>query len=285
MPGPQVVTGLQGFVNLSPQATPDELHGGAANPAHSNLGEIAEPYPWEAYGGSWGEYQPPPGPTDGIVHDLPEYQTMGAGSSSEDPTHDYTPYQTHAAPWPKGMETSAQPEANARFLHQSRDIHASNTGAARAFQYMPTMVPQNDDWNAFYNINPGMSNLQPIPAQVAGATGGWGTRSREQSLAGQNSYGFDAAHQHRRYASGPIPGNYMWMRPGGRMFIKSMASSARPAVGKGSPFEGQNIGDSFGYAGAVLMDPATEYMPPPVPFVAPAVQATEDDSSPAIALW
>jgi hypothetical protein len=183
------------------------------------------------------------------------------------------------------METSIHPDAVSRQLEQSRTIHASNLNSSAGADLVAGGAALQDDWKAFFDVDSGNSNLQRPPAQIAAAAGGWGSRSREGGLAAQNEYGFDSHHFHRRYAAGSIPGNYMWMRPGSRPMIKSMPSSARPPVGSNSPFAGQDLGASFGYAGAVLMDPATEYVAPPTPYVAPATQATPSDAAPEIAWY
>lgn len=65
--------------------------------------------------------------------------------------------------------------------------------------------------------------------------------------------------------------------------IKSLPGPARPPVGVNSPFYNQNIGQAYDIHGAILQDPATEYVAPPTPYVAPAIQA--DDSMPTIDYW
>jgi hypothetical protein len=278
--GLQGLAQLQGFVNPDPEATAEEIHGGTADPKHGAWGEEAEPYPWVAYGGAWGEdTYGPQGPDDGLVGESPEARTLAAGNQSQDPTGDATPY-THAGPFPRGRETSVGPDATSRQLEQSRILHSIDTGAADAHTYMPTMVPKNDDWVGFYNPETGESMLVPIPDQLKGAVGGWGQRDVTQSFARQNGYNFNTAHRHRRYANGVVPGNSLWMTPRGRPMIRSLPGPARPPVGVNSPFAGQDIGQAFGIQGAILMDPATEYVAPPTPYVAPATQS--DDTMPEV---
>lgn len=280
--GLNALAGLQGFTNPVPEATPEEIHGGTVNPAHGLTGEVAQPYSWENE--AMGIFpHGPHGPEDGIITTT-GVPVLSAGMLNQDPTSDQTPYRTHAAPWPKGMETSVDPDATTRQLTQSAEIHGVDTNAGKAFLFDPTMVAVQDQWTAFYDVMPGQSNLSTdVPPQLKGATAGWGTRSREQSFAQQNQYGFDSAHFHRRFATGSIPGNYMWMRPGGRAMIKSLPGPARPPIGQGSPFEGQDTGQAFDTQGAILNDPATQYQAPPTPYVAPAQQP--DLSQPEIAWW
>lgn len=269
---------LMGLNKADPELTAAEVHGGPVDPAHSATGEIAEPYPWEAYGGSWGHPQGPLGAENGLLGEPPENETLRAGILRDDPTADRTPYRTHGGPFPKGRATSVGPDAVANQLQQNAALRGTNTGAELSRQYRPTMLAQNDDWTDFVEITPGSSEITTdIDPQLksGAAPGGWGSHSREQSYARQNQYGFDSRHQHRRWATGRIPGNTMWMNPQGRPMTKTFAGPARPATGPG-PFQGQDIGDAFSYdTGAILQDPATEYQPPVVPYVAPAVTADQ----------
>jgi hypothetical protein len=284
--GLQGLTGLQGFVNAAPEAEPSDIQGGPANPQHAILGEDAEPYSWEnlAYGTM---PRGPFGPENELLGDLPESDTLGAGQLTDDPTADLTPYRTHAGPFPKGRETSVGPDAIARQLQQSRGLHAIDTNAGAARNFIPTMEAKQDEWEEIWEVTPGASMIDPnIPSQLkaAGSQGGFGSRGRENTFAPQNEYGFDSRHQHRRYATGSIPGNYMWMRPGGRPMIKSLPGPARPAVGAGSPFQGQDVGDAYAYdTGAVLQNPASEYVPPPTPYIGAPNYASEQ--APVIDLW
>jgi len=86
----------------------------------------------------------------------------------------------------------------------------------------------------------------------------------------------------RRFATGSIPGNYMWLKPGGRPLYKTMAGPARPAVGENSPFAGQDPTLAFGTLGGILTDLPAEYEAPPQPALA---QAMPDVSVPEIGLW
>lgn len=283
--GLQGLTGLQGYVNSQPEATAEEIQGSAANPAHEkNFWEEPEQYPWEsAIAGFSGTTYPPVPPIAG-VGDSPD--TLAAGYLGQDPTGDYTP-RTHAAPWPKGLDGiragNQQPHGNADYLQQSMDIHASKTNAGAAMLYDPTLEAQNDDWTAFYDVEPGNTMLDSnIGSQGKSgfAPGGFGSHSREQSNAIQNNYGFDSAHMHRRWATGSVPGNYMWMKPGGRPMVKSLPGPARPPVGPSSPFAGQDVSWGFtasGPVGGVLTNAPTSYQQPPTPYVAPT-QPVQDEA-------
>jgi hypothetical protein len=106
----------------------------------------------------------------------------------------------------------------------------------------------------------------------------WGTRDRVQSMARQNEFGFDSSHRHRRYADAPIPGNYMWLRPGGRPLQKTLAGPARPAIGPESPFSGDDLGFTFGIDGAVLQNVPTEYVSPAQPKLAAPMAYDDNDA-------
>lgn len=267
---------VQGFTDTDPELTPAELHGGSVNPAHGNPGEVASPYPWQAYGGALGQPQGPLGVENELLGEPPEQETLVAGFLAQDPTGDQTPYHTHAGPFPRGRSTTISPEDTAANLRQNSALRGMNLGADRARQRRPTMLAKNDNWLEYEDLKLGSDGLQDIPGQLKGSTGGFGTRDRVQSFAPQNEYGFDRAHQHRRYAQSPIPGNYMYLNPAGRPMRRNLPGPARPANGPG-PFYGDDLGTTFAYDnGAILQDPATEYAAPPQPYVAPAYASQSD---------
>jgi hypothetical protein len=108
-----------------------------------------------------------------------------------------------------------------------------------------------------------------VNGQVKNSAGGFGSTDRTGNPDGVNGYGFQNAHLHRRYATGSVPGNYMWMKPGGRPMVKTTPGPARPPIGDASPFTGQDLTLSFSTQGAVLANPAGDYEAPPDPYVAP----------------
>jgi hypothetical protein len=263
----------------TPQATPEERYGGMADARHANVGEVARPYSWE------GIYEGPHGPY-GAENDLLGFDytltTPAAGALGQDPTADLTP-RTHAAPWPKGVPQSPDPETQAEWRAQEASIHASNTGASRRLLYSPTSHALQDSWQGLYEVDPGDSAQDPnVPKQVGFAVGTFASRDRAQSLAGQNQYGYDAAHLQRRYATGSIPGNYMWMQPGGRPLVKNLPGTAQVPVGNDSPFAGQSPAKFFDTHGAVLTDLPYEYSPPPQPAVS---QPAPSGDVPEVAWW
>jgi len=280
------LTGLAGLQTLyvdTPEATPEERSGYSASPKHGTRGETATPYSWESQQTPAGTHSIEP-IDDLLDEDSAGYGTYGvldAGVLAQDPTAETTPW-THAAPWPKDPigDQSTRPDNVARQLIQNMAIHAMKVGGKRN-QYSPTMDAVQDQWTEIWDIEPGSVDLVNVPAQMKSgmAPGGRGHTDRTQSNAKQNAYGFDSSHRHRRFATGSVPGNYMWMRPGGRAMVKSLAGPARPPVGPGSQFEGQDLGLAFGIDGAILQSNPTEYTAPPEPYVGPATAASTDESA------
>lgn len=268
MPGPNGVVslnGLEGYVIEEPEATAYDIHGGPANPAHATFGEVASPYPWQMtqFGGAYDFISP----VDGMVGSYEEI--LPAGSIDQDPTGDRTPY-THAAPWPKDPigDGSVGPENTARKLNQNKHIHASNTGASYKSLYTNT-VPVNDEWEEVWAVSPGTISLEnpATPHQVSMSVGGFGSRNRGTTPSPQNAYGFDSAHMHRRFATGSIPGNYMYLKPGGRPLVKSISRIGLRnwPTGANTPFYGDDPTASFDTYGAILVATPSEYVAPPQP--------------------
>lgn len=272
---------LQGLTSLTsltqieedtPELTAEELHGGPADPSHGQWGEASQPYPWESMQTPAGSHQIIP--DDGLIDDASTYAILDAGVLTDDPTSERAPW-THAAPWPKDPigDGSTQPDNTIRQITQNASIHASQVGGKRNVQ-VPTMDPVNDHWSEIWQVDPNSSDLEQVGPQMRSglAPGGRGQTDRTQSNARQNGYGFDGRHIHRRFATGSIPGNYMWMKPGGRPMVKSLPGPARPAIGPGSPFEGQDMGAAFGTDGAILTQNPVTYTPPPSPALANGYQ-------------
>lgn len=276
MQGLQGLAGLQTLVEDTPEAQPEAIHGGYVDPKHAQWGETAAPYSYQSL-------QTPTGSASRNIQDPyvddqdPYYYGLAAGNLGQDPTSERAPW-THAAPYPKDPigTGSIGPDNNIPRVMQNASIHASRVGGKRNVQ-SPTMEAEQDDWKEIWEIEPGNVDLSLVPAQIksGAAPGGRGGTDRTQSFAKQNQYGFDSRHQHRRYAAGSIPGNYMWLKPGGRPLVKSLAGPARPPIGPESPFQGDNLGASFDTHGAILATIPTAYEAPPSPYVAPSSPVDE----------
>jgi hypothetical protein len=270
------INGLEGFVIQEPEASPYDIHGGPVNAAHAHYGEVASPYPWQMtqYGGTYDFISP----VDGMVEQY--FEVLESGTIDQDPRGDQTPY-THAAPWPKDPigDGSIGPENTAKQLNQNKHIHASNTGASRRQLYTRN-TPVNDTWKEVWVVSPGTISLESsaVPHQVSMAAGGFGSRNRGTTPSPQNSYGYDAAHMHRRFATGSIPGNYMYLKPGGRPMVKSISRIGYRnwPTGPNTPFYGDDPTASFDTYGAVLTGTPPEYISPPQPMTGAAPGANSE---------
>ena len=263
MAGPAPISGLTGLYDPTPQATPEEIWGGPADPSHGGGLDPSSGFIYEQfYSGPHGPY----GPDNAVLGEDPSVYTERAGQLFQDPRGDQQP-QTHAANWPKGLSQAQDPgpEDNTKRLRESFLIHSQDQGMSRQFDSLP---PQNDTWQDVDYTDPGSPTLQSnsVPKQVGSVVGAFGSSDRNQSLAKQNEYGFDSAHVHRRYATGSIPGNYMMLEPGSRPLRHDrLGSVPNIPTGDDSPFTGQDTTTSYNTQGAVLQVLPTEYPEPPSP--------------------
>lgn len=271
--GLTALAGYQSVVEWN-QATPSQRMGNPANPLHAT----GPPTPY-GRGSRIGTPITPTGPEPYIVSEFEEWALTPAGSEWDDPQFDHTPSR-RAGPIPRGILSgpidAVSPDSIANQLQQSYVLHGIRTNAAAHAQY--NLDARQDDWYVMEQVNSGSTDLQSIGRQAMSAGFGWGTRDRTQSFARQNEFGFDSAHVHRRYAQSPIPGNYMWMRPGGRPMVKGLPGPARPPIGPNSPFAGDDLGQSFNIDGAILQNVPSEYVPPAQPNLAAAVVSDSFDS-------
>lgn len=282
--GLTAIAGYQSTINADAQATPEQRLGNSADPRHDIPGEQAIPYPWQSKSTQAASMHGPYGPENQMLGD-DWWFFESAGMPYENPMMDQTPSR-RAAPWPKGIASGAVPSGDpddiADQLAQSVVIHEAGRKYNAAIGMQRNLDAQQDQWDELSEVNSGDSGLQPLPRQAMSSGFMWGTRSREHSMARQNEFGFDSKHMHRRYATGPIPGNTMWLKPGGRPLAKSLPGPARPAVGADSPFAGDNLGQAFSPNGAILQTVPPEYTAPPQPYLGNALtqtqQATGDDA-------
>lgn len=268
------IAGYQVLIEEDSQATPELRSGGAADPRHGQ----ASPENQFGRGSRIGVPIGPIGPENQLLGDE-EWFWQPGGEDWQDPRFDHTPSK-RSGPWPRGILSGPTPtpfpDSVADAREQSRIIHSIDTNADAKFSY--DMEALNDTWETIDQTNPGSTDLQALPKQAMSAGFGWGTRDRTQSMAAQNGYGFDSAHQFRRWATGGIPGNNMWMRPGGRPMAKSLAGPARPPIGIDSPFTGDDLGAAFGIHGAILQNVPSEYVGPPQPTLSQSIVSPENDS-------
>lgn len=281
--GVPFIAGVQGFRTVrQPFADAATMQGGTADPLHGQFGEQTQPYPWQEFAGKIGPF----GPEIGLLADEPESQTLAAGNMTQSQILDKTPYRTHAGPHIDQPKTDDRlPDGNADYLQRSYDAHSVRTNAP-AFP-RASSNPQQDSWQGFYSVVPGgdMTTNTNKDGQVGPQAFGFGVNDHvSNDFPKVNAYGYNMAHRHRRYATGSVPGNYMWLKPAGRPLSKTLAGPARPAIGLG-PFQGDNPMATFSQHGAILSDPATSYVSPPQPYVTPATESGDADIAPVIPLW
>ena len=277
----QPLTGLSGIAQLQTivddpgQATAEDRSGGVADSAHGQfLAEQSIPR-----GSRMGAPVGPIGPENQLLGDFDAFVLTPAGNEWQDPYFDHTPSR-RAGPWPKGIASGPiefSPDETASNLRQSYALHGIDTNAEAYIQHGMS-EPLNDQWDTVEQINSGHTDVGTVPNQMKSSGFTFGTRDRVQSFARQNEFGFDSAHQHRRFAIPNIPGNYMWLQPGGRPMIKTLAGPARPPIGPNSPFTGDDLGQSFNIDGALLQNVPSEYVGPPQPTLGPSIVADSNDS-------
>lgn len=276
----QPLTGLTGIAQLQTlvedpsDATPEVRSGGVADPRHGQaLTDQTIPR-----GSRMGTPIGPVGPENQLLGEFDSFVLTPAGNEYQDPYFDHTPSR-RAGPWPKGILSGPldfSPTRTAEQLQQSEIIHGIDTNADAHSTYMVDAT--NDNWDVIEQTNSGHTDVQANTRQSMSSGFTFGSRDRVQSFARQNEYGFDSAHQHRRFALPHIPGNYMWLQPGGRPMVKNLAGPARPAIGTDSPFTGDDLGQSFNIDGAMLQNVPSEYVPPPQPTLSASVVSDANDS-------
>jgi hypothetical protein len=284
MAGLAGISPIQGFIVQDPEATAEERMGGPADPAHGQAyWAVPERMPWELQ--AWSPAPASPVVEPGLPEEVGNF-TLDAGTGTIDtPYYGATPVRGHAAPWPKGLEQSVGPDATARQLEQSAALHADGMGESK---HWFTISALQDKWHEDWNPAAESATLQdPVNGQVRGAAGGYGSTDRVGNPRGVNDYDLQNAHLHRRYAEGSVPGNYMWMEPGGRPMVKTTPGPARPPIGSDSPFTGQDLTTAFGTQGAVLNVAPADYEAPPDPYVAPPLsqQYPAADQAPGWSWW
>jgi hypothetical protein len=269
------VNGITGFIVSNPESPPFEQQGGTVHPMHSNWGEKASPYPWEIV--PMGPYPGLMNPIDGMIGQIHSSGSLAAGVLGQDPTADQTPAY-HAAPFPnegpaaisaEQLDVRGRAAGSTRQLLESLRVHASNTGASLRRLFAPTQLVKQDEWTAFFNPETGEDIVPAITGSISNNAGGFGANDHiSNAYAKRNGYQFNTAHRHRRFATGPIPGNTMWMKPGGRPLVRSFTGLHNfPTSGA---FTGDDPGATFGYEGAILTATPPEYVPPTQVTLVPA---------------
>lgn len=277
MPGVNPITG---FVNAAPEAPPFEQQGGPVNSYHGHWGQQASPYPWEVI--PMGPYPGSIDPLPGIIDDAPMLRSLEAGFMAQDQTADQTPAY-HAAPFPNEGPGSKAPDqldvhgraaGSARQLAQSFWVHAHNTGAGLKRLFLPQMLAKQDQWTGFFNEVPGNDIVPSIPGSVSSNAGGFGANDHvSNAFRKENQFGYNTSHRHRRFATGSIPGNTQWLKPGGRPMVRTLTGIHQFPVS--GAFAGDDPAATFSYQGAILTNTPAEYAAPAQPTLSPAIVDTQ----------
>lgn len=270
--GLNALAGYNAITDPSPFATPEERMGGTAHSYHSHVGEQAVPYSWES------QMVPaakpgPRGEENQLLSD--EFWFLeSAGSPEQNPDFDYnTPSLTRSHGSVKNVTLSGPipNQAGAIDLQTAQmGNKSSDLNTSKKMQHTQMGSVAQDNWQELWEVNPGHSDVPDTTKQIAFQANGFGVNDAPSNAYHKaNEFELGSKHQHRRYAWNSIPGNYMWLRPGGRPLFKSIPGTAKPPIGADSQFTGQDLGFAFSYdTGATLMDTPMEYVPPPSPNIA-----------------
>lgn len=276
---PQALSGLSGISGVTPIdisdpfATPEERMGGPANPYHAQLGEQARPYAWESHQMQTAGHGPY-GADNQLLSD-PTWFIQEGGSLSDDPLADHnTPTLTKSHASVRNLTISGPLPSQHDAINLQADQMGkklSDLGTSRNMSHDQQGYALQDQWTEIWEVNPGNLERPAVDGSVAYQANGFGANDNVTNPYHKaNQYGLDSKHMHRRFATGSIPGNYMWLRPRGRPMHRNLPGPARPAIGYDSPFTGDDLGYAFSYdTGAILTAQPTEYIPPPAVNVAP----------------
>jgi hypothetical protein len=288
--GLNALAGYNAITSRDPFATPEQRMGGPANQYHSHIGEQAVPYSWQSQAVP-GAKPGPRGEENQLLSDT-FWFLEPAGSPEEDTRFDYNmPSLTRSHGSVKNVTLSGPiPDQYGAVNLQTVQMgnKSSSLGTAQAMQTTTVGDVAQDNWTEIWNVNNGSDDIPPITKQIAFQANGFGVADAPSNAYHKaNQYDLNAKHMHRRYAWNHIPGNYMWMTPTGRPLFKSIPGTAKPPIGVGSQFEGQDLGFAFSYdTGATLMDTPQEYVPPPSPNILSGTPVYGDPSgTDPIALW
>jgi hypothetical protein len=284
------LSGYNAIVNRDPFATPEQRMGGTANAYHSQVGEQAVPYSWQSQAVP-GAKPGPRGEENQLLSD--EFWFLeSAGSPEQYPDFDYNmPSLTRSHGSVKNVTLSGPiPDqygaVNLQTAQMGNKSSSLNTAAQMQHTQMGSVA--QDNWHEMWVVNNGSDDVPATTKQIAFQANGFGVNDATSNTYHKaNEFELDSKHMHRRYAMSPIPGNYLWMIPGGRPLFKSIPGTAKPPIGPGSQFEGQDLGFAFSYdTGATLMDTPQEYVPPPSPNIATVTPTFDDPMGTApIELW
>lgn len=290
------LTGISIIKDDAAFATAEERSGGIADPYHGHVGEQDKPYSWQSLqtpAASHGPY----GPENQLLDD--EFWFLEpAGYPEQSPDFDRnTPSLTRSHGSVHNRVRVSPVASQASSIDDQIDQignHASNLGTSRRMTTTRLGYAQQDNWNEIWEVNDGNSDLPTQVKQYSHSAFGIGVNDAANNLSRKvNGFGYGSKHMHRRFAWNNIPGNFMWMRPQGRVMYKTVPGTAKLPVGPDSQFGYANepgnpkdIGFPFDPYGAVLQNTPTEYIPPPAPNVASVTPAyTNDAGTDGFDMW
>jgi hypothetical protein len=266
MAGIQGITGLQSisgdYVVEQPETTPFERFGDPADPRHAK-GLIVEQYPWQDPTGR--TPQTNPGPVDDYIGQVIEAQDAGIAGVGT-PYWDATP-NTHGGPWPAGLDQTAGPAPPGResWGSESYALHSDGLDFNLPMQATRLAVEPSKKLNN-ENNDPSDNLQEAVPQQVALSSGGGLSTDAFTNPRGRNDYGMGAAHRIHARATSHMPGNYQWLKPGGRPMVVTRFDTF-DRTGVDSPFYGQDQSEVFQVDNSgILLNPAGEYEPPADPY-------------------
>lgn len=250
MAGPLAgMTGLNGPVDNTPHGNTERdpsNWGTPTDPRHAIPGDSSH---MPRYAGT--PYPP----------DIPQGQTPPL-ETERGQLRDQTP-RSHAAPWPRGIETDDVVAAE-----QNQILHGTDFGGTRFLSDGP--IPYPVAVSSVYNLSPNQSKLAgDVPGQLRGLS-----TDTDQGFGKDNSGTFGYGHQQRREFHTDIPFDYTTLYAGDR-----------PFYGKHQVWQNRLDGDDspYGAAGDISVGMslapgpsgyATAYEQPANPTVAPVTGYT-----------
>jgi hypothetical protein len=279
---PAVAPVTRTAVITDPGATPPQIHGGPANPAHGQ-------YTWEDDGSMWLPWEVVPG-GPGLMAASVDTALIGSVPPSAEPGFDPDAYAnstmtlSHGAPWPHArvpdIGNVSDREAAAAQSQANMALHSVDSGDPAAFTTQP--IPSTrGDWERMGYVTAGESGLElPGPQMIGNANTGF-RRDSGWTEPGDNlnQYGMDSAHVSRYRDVGEFPAPPNSTQGSQRPLTISPASSRSYPVGEGSPFEGQVPGYGTEYSAGWTGIPSDYQASPDAP-TGPALSTQQPAGGP-----
>jgi hypothetical protein len=273
---PAVRSPAASAVIANPGASPPQIHGGPANPAHGQYTweGSSQWMPWEVIPG--GHALGDPQAAWALVSDVPPSAPAG---QDPDAYANSTMTLSHGAPWPHehiaNIGDVSDIQAAADQARANAALHSIDSGDPASFTMQPTST-HVEEWQRFGYVSAGVSGLELPGRQMIGNANTGFRRDSGWTAEGENlnRFGMDSAHVGRYRATGDIPVPPNSTQGAQRPLSIAPASSRNYPVGEGSPFEGQTPGVgadfSVGFTGL-----ASDYQASPDPPTGPSLYSTQ----------